>query len=104
MSPTDTSKEYRSSIIKNGSIFFLLRAMFSFCDKGCFNYKLPFVIDSISNNVCKYDVSQLYLAISCTFHLLQERKKYCESQLSMKLFFLFTGKQETRKPIICQQD
>ena len=44
---------------------FLLRAMFSFCDKGCFNYKLPFVIDSISNNV--YDVSQLCLGIFCIF-------------------------------------
>ena len=57
--------------------YFLLRAVFSFCDKGCFNYKLPFVIDSISNNVCKYDVSQLYLAISCTFHFSREcEKKY----------------------------
>ena len=74
MSPTDTPKEYMS-IIKNGSIFFLLRAMFSFYDKGCFNYKLPFVIDSISNNVCKYDVSQLYLAIPCTFGSLQESNK-----------------------------
>ena len=83
--------------------YFLLRAVFSFCDKGCFNYKLPFVIDSISNNVCKYDVSQLYLAISCTFHLLQEREKYSESQLCLKLFFLYTGKQETKKLIICNK-
>ena len=75
MSPTDTSKEYMSTYYKKWQHIFLLRAMFSFCDKGCFNYKLPFVIDSISNNVCKYDVSQLYLAIPCTFGLLQESNK-----------------------------